>query len=206
MARSLRLNRSLLRRFAPPSLLVVCVVIGCSTSPPPLPSTAPVHLATDIDPATTQPSYWIDQPGVVDITSSDFQSLWSACESMLKHAQFKIDRQDYRNGLLTSLPVISKQFYEFWRDDAPTGNDIAESSLAEIRRTILFQFTRNSEGNWTVVPKVLVERFAIIEPKLRTTLQYQPYYWYPLRRDELMERHVAKRVEKELRMATANAK
>ncbi len=161
--------------------------------------------ATAIDPATTQPSYWIDQPGVTQVRGSDFQILWNACERVLNRAQFKVDRHDYRQGLLTSVPVISKQFYEFWRDDGPTAEDVAESSLAEIRRTILFQFTRTDDGDWTVVPKVLVERYVLIEPKLRTTLLYQPYYWYPLRRDHVMEKRVAKRVERELSSASSNA-
>jgi len=173
-------------------LLAATVPVGCIGGPSNPAATQP---ATAIDPATTQPAYWLARPDAATIDAGDFDKLWAACEHAIRQSTFRIDRQDYRTGLLTTEPVASKQFFEFWRGDS---DDLAESSLSSIRRTIYFQFTRESESHWSVAPKVLVEREVRVEPKLQAVVPFDPTYWYPVRRDERMEKRLADRVRDRL--------
>ncbi len=176
------------------AIAAACGLAGCMIGGPSNPAaTRPV---TEVDPATTQPYYWLDQPATATVVAGDYDKLWETCKTVMEDVHFRVDRQDYRNGVLTSEPTVSKQYYEVWRSDGPTVRDTAESSLAGIRRTIVCQFTRDQAQNtFTVAPKVLVERRTIVESKLRATLDYDPIYWYPVRRDAQMEQQLADRVQ-----------
>ncbi len=144
--------------------------------------------ATDVDPQLASPSYWLKQPATSETSFADFQKLWDSCESVAHDYLFRIERRDYRHGLLTTQPMISKQWFEPWRKDGPTNRDVQEASLGGIRRTVYFQFTQNLDGSYTVAPKVIVERESRPDPKFRLSDDVEhTSYWYALRRDEQME-------------------
>jgi hypothetical protein len=182
-----------------------------------------------MEPATTQPSYWMEQPGSSRVASADFDRLWAACQDVARDYLFKLDREDYRGGILTTQPMVSGQWFEPWRGDVRTSYDRDESSLATIRRTITFQFERTAGDSWEVTPKVLVERQAMAERRISSaaiyrqvftlprSAQMQPSgsreadqgiylpqrYWYPLRRDAEFERVLAAEVQKRLQSKNA---
>lgn len=177
--------------------------------------------ATAIDPATTQPLYWLGRPAVATATSLQFQPMWNACEETGRHFGFPLDRQDYRAGLLTTVPVVSEQILEPWRKDAGTMHDVVQSSLATIRRHIRFEIERTEAGTFVMTPKVLVERETIIERRLTSVAQYRysfagpaatpkdsvqtedeelpVKYWTPIGRDLVMEKEIAADVKRRLR-------
>jgi hypothetical protein len=195
--------------------IALFVFAGCAASHHP--TTKPV---TDMDPKLAQPDYWWSQPAVVHVTAADFQKLWDACKGELYVRLFPVDREQYRDGLLTSEPVVSKQFFELWRTDAVDLHDVTESSLGTLRRTIHFQVTRNDDGTYDMVPKVLVERFQSTERRLTAINQYhesfsapraysdlpdesgQPTggadYWYAIRRDSDLEKNLAAAIKHRL--------
>ncbi len=170
--------------------------------------TAPV---TQINPKEATPDFWWNQPGVTQVHGNDFQKLWDACKGELYVRLFTVDREQYRNGLLSSEPMVSKQFFEPWRTDAVNLHDVAESSLATIRRTVRFEVRRRPDGSYDAVPKVLVERYASTERRLTTITQFRQSlsgprpvnnttdqtaaqatdYWYAVRRDTDMEKDIA---------------
>src|SRR5438270_2930186 len=75
---------------------------------------------TVVDLATTQPDYYYNQPTVASVTSLQFQPLWDACLEACRRDGFDIDRQNYRLGLITTKPLISKQVLEPWKRDTGT--------------------------------------------------------------------------------------
>jgi hypothetical protein len=173
------------------------------------PTTMPL---SKIDPVQATPDYWWNQPAVVQVQNTDFQKLWDACKGELYVRLFTVDREQYRDGILTSEPMVSKQFFELWRDDTSSVHDTAESSLATIRRTVRFEVVRLDDGSYQATPKVLVERFDSAERRLTAITQYhsafsgpratvdsgdqsgQPIasdYWYPVRRDTDLEKQIA---------------
>ncbi len=176
-------------------------------------------LATAVDPEQATPDYWWNQPAEQHVTSRDFDKLWNACKGQLYVRLFPLDREQYRDGLITSEPVVSAQFFEPWRRDTASAGDLAESSLATIRRTVHFEVTRNPDGTFQASPKVLVERFTSTERRLTSITQYHNAlsakrtvydpadqsgaviasdYWYPLRRDKGLEKAIANAMRNQL--------
>jgi hypothetical protein len=201
-------------------LSVICG--GCAGRTQRFAATQP---ATAIDLATTQPSYWLDQPGAATVASADFQKLWDACDGAARDFLFKPDRQDFRGGVLTTEPMVSAQWLEPWRAEVRTAYDRTESSIATVRRTIRFEFKRLLDETYEVTPKVLVERQSLAEQRITSVVLYKSAftrpvrdrdrqygtresdvgiilparYWYPIGRDEELEKALAEQVRKNLR-------
>jgi hypothetical protein len=198
-----------------------CLVGGCITHPQNPAATQPV---TMVDLATTQPSYWLQQPAVGTVTSADFDRLWRTCAQTARNYLFVLDREDYRSGELTTAPLVSAQWFEPWRRDVRTLHDVEESSMATICRTIYFTFTRNGDGTYTMVPRVIVQRQTISEKRITAVVDYTslfnstrdiddqqkgtlesdlnfiipPRYWYVLGRDPAFEKVLADDVRKQM--------
>jgi hypothetical protein len=179
-----------------------------------------------VDLATTQPAYWYAKPAAAEVRGSDFGTLWEAAKETARKYQLALDREDYRAGVISTVPEISKQIFEVWRADAGTINDAMANTAGAIRRTIRFEVARNADETFTLVPKVLVERQSIFERRVTDVSQYrfafsgparaQPArtavtldpetypevpvkYWYPVGRDSEMEKKVAEKVKREMR-------
>lgn len=205
---------------------VVVLISGCINKPQNPAATQP---ATAVDPVTTQPSYWLNQPAAAQVQASDFDHIWNTCKSVARSYLYQLDREDYRDGLITTVPMISKQWFEPWRPDTGTVGAMLANSTSAFRRTLRFEIDRNADNTFTITPKVLVERQALLERRVTDASQYRlafagaslrqsprysytfdsdvnpnivPYkYFYPIARDTEMEKHVAERLRKELRNA-----
>jgi hypothetical protein len=177
---------------------------GCIGKHPENPAaTQPV---TNVDPALATHEYWLAQPGKAEVAHGDFTTLWEASEDVARQYLFSIDRRNFRSGLLTTKPLVSKQWFEPWRKDAVTVQDVKEASLATIRRTVYFQFKQNPAGGYTVEPKVVVERESKVDPKYRDPdSQLPPMYWYAVRRDPGLEEKLAESIRKKLEVLSAKS-
>jgi len=177
------------------AVMMMAMAGGCmGKRPANLATTRPV---TDVDPQLAENDYWLAKPASVEVRG-DFEKLWQASEDAAHEFLFKIDRRDKRSGLMTTEPLISKQFWEFWRKDVGTLRDANEATLASIRRTIYFQFRREKDGGFTVAPKVIVEKDSKVDPIYKADIEGPSTYWYAMRRDEVVEKRVAAAVRKKL--------
>jgi hypothetical protein len=155
--------------------------------------------------------------------SGNFELLWNASADAARELHFVIDRQDRRGGIMTSLPMTNAQWFEPWRQDNQTAEDVAVSSLSTLRRTVRMEFvqaSKDASSTWVVMPKVLVERQSRVEERVTSSAQYRSVlkstlaapltvnradpdgpgvYWYPVSRDAALERELAKRIESRLR-------
>ena len=200
----------------PVLLLALSMLGGCvygpeATTPP---STRPI--ATAIGLGTANPDYWYARPGVVSVPAGDYDKLWQACERALRGRRFAPDRMDYRDGVMTSEPLTSRQFWEVWRSDVVDTYDLAESSIGTLRRTIRFDLNRSPDGACTAIPRVVIERFTASDRRITIATDYrgavspmertasrspqslnQPgaRQWYALRRDTELEKVLAQDVE-----------
>jgi hypothetical protein len=188
---------------------------GCAMQTSPL-----AQVPASNDPKTATEAYWLDQPGAASVWSQTYDSLWNACAQAAENDLFSLDRQDYRQGILTTRPMVSKQFFEFWRNDAGDAFGVTEDSLQTIRRTIVFQFNRNN-GGYVVIPKVLVERLARRNRRVTSVAEYRraleapipdnqrraargqepatrDEYWYVVGRDLAMETQLAQAIRQGL--------
>jgi hypothetical protein len=194
-------------------VLVGWCAAGCASHPPTPP---PVD-----HPETAEIDYWVKQPAVATIEADDFTPLWRACRNATVASSFTIDRADFRSGLMTTLPLVSKQFFELWRNDVATPYDLAESSLDTVRRTVRFEIRRRDDGRFEAVPKVIKERFSLAERRITSVARFAEtfttervegdrnrdragadlpdQYWSATGRDYALERHLAAAVRNELR-------
>jgi hypothetical protein len=195
---------------------------GCITKPQNPSATQP---ATALDLATTQPSYWLNQPAVAQVRWDNFDEIVEVGKQVMRGYQMVPDRVDYRAGEFTTTPQISKQWFEPWRWDTGTAVEVFANSLGAIRRTLSLDVVRNPDQTFTITPKVLVEREVILERRVTDVSQYrlafsgpgvriQPResvtldpatypdvpikYWYPTGRDPEMGVKVAARLQKGL--------
>lgn len=175
--------------------------------------------ATEIDPATAQPAYWWDQPASVTVAANQYDFLFQQCEQTLRAKLFTIDRTDYRAGILTTSPLISKQAWEFWRNDVKGGRQIANSTIATYRRTVRWECKEAPGGQFLASPKVVVERFTAEPNRITTVVSYQGAlsssesqvsvnprnlantgreHWYAVGRDHQLEESLARDLERRL--------
>ena len=175
------------------ALMFMLLACGCIGNRPSNPAaTQPV---TMVDPQLAEKEYWLAKPPTAEV-HGPFDPLWEACERTARDYLFNIDRRDQRSGLLTTEPLITRQWWEFWRKDAGTFKDTQEATLANIRRTIFFQFKKVSDGTYSVTPKVLVEKESKVDPKYKDDIEGPSSYWYATRRDEVLEKRIADSIRK----------
>jgi len=190
---------------------------GCIGAPQNPAATQPVTVS---DPATTQPSYWLSQSAGATVTSQDFDELIKSTETVLRDYCFVIDRLDYRLGLITTEPLVGAQFFEPWRRDNQTMDDVAKSSLGTRRRTVRVEIVRNDDNTFTAALKVLLERQTVAEQRITNVVSYRgarrpteardvprgtkesdqgvlipSKYWYPIARDEALEKKLASEIQ-----------
>jgi hypothetical protein len=172
------------------------------------------------DGATAEAGYWLNQPAEATAVAGDFTILWRACRRAALASSFTIDRVDFRSGVMTTLPMVSKQFFEVWRNDVVTPAGVAESSLDTVRRTVRFEVRRRDDGRYEAVPKVVVERFSLAERRITSVARFAEtftveqtegsrtrdrhggdlpdMYWYATGRDRALERHLANAVRRDV--------
>ena len=178
--------------------------------------------ATAQDPKTVQIAYWMEQPADIHVSAADFDKLWNACRDAVQTDGFLTDRTDFREGILTTMPLVSKQFYEFWRNDVVDLYGLTQSSLGTMRRTARFDIRRLDDGTYQATPRVVVERFTSVEKRITSVAQYRqvfaltqqdlelsaeeqdqaqiaPQYWYAVGRDHALERQLANSVQARLK-------
>ena len=184
--------------------------------------------ATAIDKKTLNHTYGLDQPAVAQVTAVSFDRLWNAFRDAIVADGFTLDRRDYREGLLTTVPLVSKSSFEFWRNDVVDDHSLAQSTLGTVRRTVRVQVQRQPDGSYQATPKVLVERYSMIQRRITSVAQYRDIfsitlqdvardteeagqaipaeYWYPIARDHALERQLAQSAKQRLPQAALVAR
>lgn len=121
---------------------------GAATAPATSPATAPATARatqTIAAPATspaTQPGM-IRETRLVDpnqtvryLYRGSYDHIWQEAMNLLTHCGFRLDRQDYRLGILTTLPLHQPEFLEFWRRDNTDLKHALEASVNDQRHII----------------------------------------------------------------------
>ncbi|UCG15555.1 MAG: hypothetical protein JSV19_09700 [Phycisphaerales bacterium] len=147
--------------------------------------------------------------------SEQVDALWETCQTVLRRNRFALDRVDRRAGVITTHPVTSQQFLEFWRHDVDTAYDLLHASLHTARRraTVALQPAEDDPFELTVSVTVKAERLSAPERQFNNSalalrffgsdlpgeageprLTRQTDYWIDQGRDPAMERHLLKKI------------
>ena len=198
--------------------IIPLLLVGCA-APPGVSRLDPIHAP----PEAATADYWFARPPSVAVPARDYDALWRVCESVASDRLFDLDRRDYRNGILTTRPLLGGQLLEFWRSDIADPYSAAESNLASVRRTIQFEIVKRDDGQYEVHPKVVVERHTLQERRVTLGIlnrnafsgaaiygynDYDPNvstaadYWHATRRDENLEARLAADIKARLKRAS----
>lgn len=216
-----RLLQKPARTTARRALTVLCgtaIFAGCAHSSRSFDDASPSTIPSDVYPASRPTTIPANMPSA---SSSDFNTLWKACEKSLTARNFRIDRRDYRAGILTTYPLISKQIFEPWRRDTLGAKAVAESTLATIRRTVRVEFTHDDATDaYTATPFVEIERYTNAGRRMTSVATYRSAYrrveargsreadqglimpsryWYSLGNDLALEAALVKSAESRLK-------
>ena len=203
-----------MKRFV--ALIALVALAGCASEQS---TTAGRVGPPETDPTTGKIAYWLDKGSTASAFSSDYDKLWNLCQEIARERFFDLDQQDYREGILTTRAVISRQFFEPWRDDCGDSYEVLQSSLQTVRRTIHFEFSR-MPGGYAVTPKVVVERLPQLIERItspseavhafegvaplskdpadlaaRVALEDSTEHWYAIGRDVALEAELAKEIQ-----------
>ena len=185
-------------------------------------NSAATQPATSFDTKIAQTAYWMDKPAITQVSSGDFDKLWNACATSLREHSFIIDRTDLRGGVMTSLARPSKQIYEFWRNDVVDPHDLEQSTLGTMRRTVRIDVRKGDGGTFTAAPKVVIERYSMLEKRITSVAQYRDVFsltsrdlkldaeqqdqsavssefWYATGRDSALEKSIAESIRRNLK-------
>lgn len=101
----------------------------------------------------------------------DFETIWQASRSVLQGYYFTLDRQDRRAGIITTMPLVGRQFGEFWRKDAVTSTELLENTLQTIYRSTVVTISEapDQPGSYEVTVQVNVARSDRAEPQITST-------------------------------------
>lgn len=196
------------------AVFVFILLTGCAARSPPS--------RRDLPPQSATPEYWVRRPAVARVEGADFDALWNAFRRAVQSRSFTVDRVDLRGGVMTTFPQVSKQIFEFWRNDVGTLPAVMESTLGTVRRSVRVEVVRRDDGTYEASPKVVIERYAQSERRVTSVARYTEVlgvdplqegsrardrlgadlplaYWYALGRDEPLERQIAEDVRRDLR-------
>ncbi len=145
-----------------------------------------------------------------------YDRVWESCQEVLRRHRFELDRVDRRGGVITTHPVTSQSFFEFWRHDVDTAFDLMESTLRAVRRQAIVRITSDPDDAVSRL-EVTVRRSTLASPERQFNgsssalrvfgeglpgVRGEPYmsrkdnYWIDDGRDAAMERRLLERIIK----------
>ena len=121
------------------------------------------------------------QPSASVVGDENFLALWDAAMEVLREHRFVIDRADKRAGVITTFPMVSRQWFEFWRSDAVTARDVLESSLQTIYRQVTVRIRRKSPDSpyYSASVSVSVSRSDRLNPQITSTSEAYDLFLSP---------------------------
>jgi len=158
----------------------------------------------------------------IDIARQSVESdlFWNVAKDVLRDHGFRLDRVDRREGIVTTLPVTSRQIFEFWRKDVRTRADAWEATLNPIRRWVEVRFEPDGIDTWRAIGVIVhKERFSSYDRQYNSTgASYQVFgsqlptstgrrraseqtdRWLALGRDHALEDLILRRIAERVRL------
>ena len=159
-------------------------------------------------------AYQSSQPVSVSEPSEQADQLWEAVQETLRRGRFQLDRIDRQAWVITTLPVTSQHFFEFWRHDVDTPHDRWEATLNPMRRWVEVSLICADDGPWKQLAVVVhKERFSSPDRQFNSSGAAYQYFgeglpsttgkswvtakedhWLDCGRDPAMEDYILRRI------------
>jgi hypothetical protein len=115
-----------------------------------------------------------------------FQAIWDASAEVLLSYRFTVDRRDRRSGVMTTSPMASRHFFEWWRRDKTDTSGALENSLQPIYREVTVQIRKTGEGKYHPVVSIVVSRLLAARSSTNRHLSSYQLVTTPDRNDRLI--------------------
>ena len=113
--------------------------------------------------------------------SSEADGLWEAVQETLRRHRFRLDRVDRRSGVITTYPVTSQHFLEFWRNDVDTFPDLWEASWNPLRRWVRIELSPADAVAWSALSVVVhKQRLSSSDRQFNSTGAAYQYFGFSL--------------------------
>jgi len=145
-------------------------------------------------------------------------AFWETCQAVLRGNRFLLDRVDRNAGVITTFPVTSQQFFEFWRHDVDTAHDVLIASLSAMRRRAAIEVQSPPDNPMALNVSITIntERLSAPERQFNNSAQalrlfgeempgeageprltQRDDYWINEGRDGAMERRILQQINNE---------
>ena len=88
----------------------------------------------------------------------EFQIVWDAASEALVSYRFTVDHRDRRAGLITTDPMGSRHFFEWWRRDKVTASGALENTVQPMYRVVSVHIRKTDQGKYDPVVSITVSR------------------------------------------------
>ena len=125
------------------------------TTTPTTPTTLPTHPGQHIVVKVIDPNQTSRY-----IYHATYDNIWQQAMKLLTDTGFRLDRKDYRLGILTTQPLPSAQWIEFWKPQQTTFKNALENSVNMQQRTVRLSISAvpDKPDFYEIAIQVLVER------------------------------------------------
>lgn len=127
----------------------LCILLGgCRSAAVTDPDTAPAP--GDLSISGPESESYLLEP-------AQYLRVYAAAVEVLRDGGFRIARNDYRFGTITTFPKESPTAAEFWIDDATTADQRRADTLNAQQRRVAIRITKLEDANYELTAEVLIE-------------------------------------------------
>jgi CubicO group peptidase (beta-lactamase class C family) len=109
------------------------------------------------------------------LDEKNFDAVWRASLDVLREYRFSVAVEDRREGTIITYPLLGRAYGEFWRKDAVTPSEVAESTLQTIYKTATVTILPASDEPNAYVASVAVEVARSDKPSYEVTSTSEAY-------------------------------
>jgi hypothetical protein len=99
----------------------------------------------------------------------NFETLWRSARRVLKKYGFEQDRQDRRDGIITTFAASGGHVFEVWRKDSATPFHYQENAIQNILRAVRVSLRRGEGDTFDFSVEVLMARSNLPQPMITDT-------------------------------------
>lgn len=99
----------------------------------------------------------------------NFETLWRSARRVLKKYGFELDRQDRRDGIITTFAASGGHVFEVWRKDSATPFHYQENAIQNILRAVRVSVRRGEGDTFDYSVEVMMARSNLPQPMITGT-------------------------------------
>jgi hypothetical protein len=134
---------------------------------------------------STQPKEPLEK---ICLTQTDKSVAMLTAEDILAKMHFTIDKADSKLGIITTRPLSSAQFFEFWRSDVVGIKQALEANMHTTRRIVKVNFAKDAQ-NLCINCTVSVYRLTLPEHSISSSAKVYTLFSESTQQMQTLEPH-----------------